>query len=137
VPDISSKSTITLVAQLNKLVHRHVSEEQLGLRWRHFMALSNLTDRSPIPQQLLCESIFVDPNNCVLLLNELESLGYVERTRDAADRRRHLVALTPLGAEAFARAQQARASVEDELLKALDPEERRRLHALLVKAHDG
>jgi DNA-binding MarR family transcriptional regulator len=133
----TGKATITLIAQLTKLVHRRTSEELLGMPWRHFIALSALADRESMSQQSLCESIVMDSNNCVLLLNELETLGYIGRSRDPVDRRRHIVAITAQGREAFARAQAARATVEDEVLAALDSDERQTLRQLLIKALEG
>ena len=135
--DPGSRGTITLISQLYKLTHRRTTEELLGMRWRHFIVLSTLADRSPMQQQSLCEAIVMDSNNCVLLLNELESLGYIKRTRDPADRRRHLVEVTEVGIDAYERGQIARESLEDEVLRSLDPGERQSLHHLLVKALGG
>lgn len=134
MPATKSKGTITLLAQLTKVVHRKTTEELLGMRWRHFIALSVLYDQPALSQQSLCEALVTDPNNCVLLLNEMESLGYVERKRDPADRRRHIVDLTDTGREMFQRGILAREAVEDDVLKALDADERQTLRALLAKA---
>jgi DNA-binding MarR family transcriptional regulator len=101
------------------------------------MALSVLYDQPALAQQSLCEALVTDPNNCVLLLNEMESLGYVERTRDPADRRRHIVEMTDAGREIFVHAILAREQVEDEVLGALDAGERQTLRALLAKALAG
>ena len=137
MPATKSKGTITLLAQLTKVVHRKTTEELLGIPWRHFMALSVLYDQPALAQQSLCEALVTDPNNCVLLLNEMESLGYVERTRDPADRRRHIVELTDSGRDIFVHAILAREQVEDEVLGALDAGERQTLRALLAKALAG
>jgi MarR family transcriptional regulator, temperature-dependent positive regulator of motility len=134
VSGTKTKGTITLLAQLTKVVHRKTTEELLGMRWRHFIALSVLYDQPALPQQSLCEALVTDPNNCVLLLNEMESLGYVERKRDPIDRRRHIVELTDTGRDMFQRGILAREAVEDDVLKALDGEERQTLRALLAKA---
>jgi MarR family transcriptional regulator, temperature-dependent positive regulator of motility len=132
-----SKGTITLLSQLTKVVHRKTTEELLGVRWRHFMALSVLYDQPALSQQSLCEALVTDPNNCVLLLNEMETLGYIERRRDPVDRRRHIVEMTDAGREVFLQAILAREQVEDDVLKGLDAEERRTLRALLTKALAG
>ncbi len=76
----------------------------------------------------------MDANNVVLLLNELEQLGYVTRLRDPQDRRRHLVELTGEGRTALARTERAQGAIEDEVLHTLDPEERETLLALLTRA---
>ena len=69
---------------------------------RQLMALSYVRDHDGAPQQELAEALCMDANNVVLLLNELEDLGYVTRRRDPSDRRRHLVDLTPAGRKALA-----------------------------------
>ena len=97
------------------------------------MLLSYLRTGAPAPQQQLCESLWLDPNNCVLLLNELEEMGYVERRRDPADRRRHMVDITDEGRVALERAERAQEEIGDELLSALSDEERGTLRSLLSR----
>jgi DNA-binding MarR family transcriptional regulator len=79
----------------------------------------------------------MDANNVVLLLNELEDLGYVTRRRDPDDRRRHLVDLTAGGRGALERAEHAQEQIEDDVLQALDAEERATLWQLLARALRG
>jgi DNA-binding MarR family transcriptional regulator len=81
--------------------------------------------------------LMLDPNNCVLLLNDLDEAGYVERRRDPADRRRHIVQITPEGLRALEQAEAKLEELEDEVLGNLDSAERQQLQALLVKALDG
>jgi DNA-binding MarR family transcriptional regulator len=73
----------------------------------------------------------------VLLLNELEDLGYSIRRRDPEDRRRHMVELTEGGRQALARAEKGRESIEDELLGALTAEEKLTLREILTRALAG
>jgi DNA-binding MarR family transcriptional regulator len=70
----------------------------------------------------------------VLLLNELEAAGLAERRRDAHDRRRHIVTISPAVRQALERADRALESVEDEVLGALSAEERATLRRLLARA---
>jgi DNA-binding MarR family transcriptional regulator len=79
----------------------------------------------------------MNANNVVLLLNELEQLGYATRLRDQSDRRRHLVQLTPTGREALSFAERAQEAIEDDVLQALDDEERATLWRLLTRALRG
>jgi DNA-binding MarR family transcriptional regulator len=79
----------------------------------------------------------MDANNVVLLLNELEDLGYVARRRDPDDRRRHMVALTDAGLRALSSAERAQATIEDDVLRALDPGDRALLWQLLTRALQG
>jgi DNA-binding MarR family transcriptional regulator len=134
VTETKRKGTITLLAQITKVIHRRTTEELLGIKWKHFVALSVLSETPEVSQQTLCDQMVMDPNNCVILLNELESLGYAERTRDPIDRRRHIVGLTDAGREVFQRSVRAREQIEDDVLKGLDAEERDTLRQLLVKA---
>ena len=126
--------TLSMVMHLSKAVHRASSDELLGMRLRQLLVLSYLDRRAPARQQDLCEALMLDPNNCVLLLNELEAAGWLERRRDPEDRRRHVVDLTPEGHEALARARAAQDTLEDEMLAGLDASERDQLRALLFKA---
>jgi DNA-binding MarR family transcriptional regulator len=125
---------MVLLTRLAKQVYRRSSEELLGMHPRLLMALSYVRDHDGRPQQELAEALCMDANNVVLLLNELEDLGYVTRRRDTADRRRHLVELTNKGARALTGAERAQESIEDDVLRGLEPSERATLHALLVRA---
>ena len=78
--------------------------------------------------------LHLDPNNCVLLLNVLEAGKLAVRRRDSADRRRHIVELTPEGQRAIERADRALESIEDDVLGALTLDERALLHRLLSRA---
>ena len=105
-----------------------------GLRPRHLIALRLFRERGPMPQHGLGEALCLDPSNVVGLLNELEERGLITRRRDTADRRRHIVELSPTGAAELAASDARLGLVEDELLKALSPEERTTLHALLLRS---
>jgi DNA-binding MarR family transcriptional regulator len=130
----TSPGTVLLLIRLAKAVHRRSTEDLLGMRLRQLSLLSYLRERSPAMQQQLCETLLLDPNNCVLLLNELEEAGYIERRRDPADRRRHVVEMTAAGREALERAERAQESLEDEVLGALSHAERVELRSLLSRA---
>jgi DNA-binding MarR family transcriptional regulator len=125
---------MSMVLHLSKALHKASPDELLGMRLRQLLVLSYLDRRAPARQQELCETLMVDANNCVLLLNELEDAGWVERRRDPADRRRHVVELTDGGRLALARAREAQEALEDEMLAGLDAGEREQLRALLFKA---
>jgi len=128
---------MVLLTRLAKQVYRRSNEELLGIHMRLLMALSFLRDHHGAPQQELAEALCMDANNVVLLLNELEDLGHVARRRDPEDRRRHLVELTKAGRRALADAERAQESIEDEVLKALDADERATLWQLLTRALSG
>jgi DNA-binding MarR family transcriptional regulator len=129
----TSPGTVVMLLRLAKVIHKRSTDERLGIKLRQLMLLSYLRAGAPAPQQQLCESLWLDPNNCVLLLNELEEIGYVERRRDPADRRRHMVDITDEGRVALERAERAQEEIGDELLSALSDEERATLRSLLSR----
>ncbi len=128
---------MVLLTRLAKQVYRRSSEELLGMHMRLLMALSYVRDHDTAPQQELAEALCMDANNVVLLLNELEDMGYVARRRDPDDRRRHLVELTKEGSNALSSAERAQETIEDDVLRALDPGERAILWQLLTRALQG
>ena len=126
--------TMVLLTRLAKVVYRRSTEELLGMRLRHFIALSYLREHECAPQQGMCDTLNIDANNLVLLLNSLEEAGHVRRRRDPADRRRHLVELTAAGRLALERAERAQESIEEDVLATLSQQERATLHDLLSRA---
>jgi DNA-binding MarR family transcriptional regulator len=107
------------------------SLESLGMSGHEFAALHLLSDSGPLSQQQLSEGLRIHPSNLVGLLDALEAEGLVARTRDPADRRRHLVGLTPGGVRRLAQAQRAAIEAERELLAPLSAEERVELQSYL------
>jgi DNA-binding MarR family transcriptional regulator len=130
-------NSMVLLTRLAKQVYRRSNEDLLGMHLRLLMALSYLRDHDGCPQQELAEVLCMDANNVVLLLNELEDLGYTARVRDPIDRRRHRVELTKQGVRALLSAEQAQETIEDEVLQLLDAEERATLWRLLTRALHG
>jgi DNA-binding MarR family transcriptional regulator len=128
---------MVLLPRLAKQIMRRSSPELLGMDLRLLMALSYLGDHDGAPQQELVDALCMDAKNVVLLLNELEDSGHLVRRRDPEDRRRHRVHITPGGREALARAAPAQESIENDVLQALDAEERAILWKLLARALHG
>jgi DNA-binding MarR family transcriptional regulator len=123
-----------LLPRLSKQVMRRSDPERLGLDLRLLMALSYLADHDDSPQQELVDALCMDAKNVVLLLNELEDRGMLIRRRDSEDRRRHRVNITDVGREALLHAGHAMQEVEDQVLQALDADERATLWRLLARA---
>ena len=124
---------MVLLTRLSRVVYRTATEEILGMKMKSYSTLSTLRN-GPVSQQQLCISMHLDPNNCVLLLNEMEAAGHIRRSRDPADRRRHIVEITGRGREALARTDAALNTVEDQVLGPLSAEERDLLRTLLARA---
>ena len=133
----STPSAVILLPRLFKQVMRRVSPDLLGMDLRRLMALSYVADHDGAPQHELADALCMDAKNVVLLLNELEDCGYIVRRRDPEDRRRHRVQITDAGQEALGRARDAMDAVENEVLQALDADERATLLKLLVRALHG
>jgi DNA-binding MarR family transcriptional regulator len=129
-----STGTIVLLNRLARVVYLRSSVDLVGMALRNMVVLAYLRDHPGISQQAMTEHLSMDSNTGVLVLNDLEDLEYVERRRDPADRRRHLVDITEAGLEALEEAERAQGSIEDEVLSGLDDAERAQLRALLVKA---
>lgn len=129
-----SPATAVLLTRMSRRVYRVASEERLGMSMKVFSTLNFVLDGDGIGQQALGERMGVDANMLVLLLNQAEDAGFARRVRDPKDRRRHIVELTSEGRAALRRAEAGVEEVEDEILSALDPDERLQLRALLIKA---
>src|SRR5664279_2324093 len=130
----TATGTISLLTQLSRVVYRRATEDVIGMRLKQLIALDHLRDNTSCLQQGLGQMLMLDPNNCVLLLNDLDDSGYVERRRDPADRRRHIVEITPAGLAALEGAERKLETLEDEVLGNLSQAERSQLHGLLAKA---
>ncbi len=126
-----------LLPRLAKQIMRRSSPEALGMDLRLLMALSYLADHDGAPQQELVDALCMDAKNVVLLLNDLEDMGRLVRRRDSEDRRRHRVYITSAGRQALAHAVRVQEAIEDDVLRALDAEERATLLRLLTRAVHG
>jgi DNA-binding MarR family transcriptional regulator len=133
----SATGSIVLLTRLARVVYRRSAEELLGIRLKDLAALAYLREHGPVTQQSVGDALCVDANSCVLLLNELESAGLVERRRDPVDRRRHIVEMTTPGRRALERAERAQESIEEDVLGSLSIEQRAMLRELLHRALEG
>jgi DNA-binding MarR family transcriptional regulator len=129
-----SPGSLVLAIRLARLVYRRATEDVLGMRLKQFIALSTMAQTPDLSQRQFGELMHLDPNNTVLMLNDLEAEGWAERRRDPLDRRRHTVELTVAGRKALTRAERALDGLEDSVLEALSPDERATLRDLLTRA---
>jgi DNA-binding MarR family transcriptional regulator len=129
--------TMVLLPRLAKQVMRRSDPQALGIDLRLLMALSYLGDHDGAQQQELVDALCIDAKNVVLLLNELEDLGHLVRRRDSEDRRRHRVFMTDSGWQVLEHAVGMQAAIEDQVLAALDADERATLRDLLTRALRG
>ena len=99
--------------------------------------LSGCSARADQRQQALAASLSLDPSNVVGLLNVLEERQLITRRRDPADRRCHIVELSPRGEDELCLAYDRLRVIEDDLFSALSAAERATLYDLLVRAVNG
>lgn len=129
--------SLVLLTRISRFVYRQATPEVLGMTALQFIALTNLRHREGLSQSDLAAALMVDANRTVLLLNEFEGRGWALRRRDPADRRRHIVEITPEGLSALEHAEDALETTESEVLSRLSAKERTQLRDLLDKALDG
>jgi DNA-binding MarR family transcriptional regulator len=128
-----------LLALLGHVAMRHLRDAHTArhLSPRQFHLLGLLHDRGAMGQSELGQTMGTDPSILVTMLNPLEANGLISRERDPADRRRHLVTLTPDGEQHLGRATDAQREAENELFVSLDDEQREQLRQLLLAVQTG
>ncbi|MFG2690422.1 MarR family winged helix-turn-helix transcriptional regulator [Streptomyces sp. NPDC048405] len=104
---------------------------EADLRLPHFAALTALADFGSLPQHELADRLGLNRSHLVGYLDTVEGRGYVRRTRDPADRRRQLVALTPEGERLQRHLFEVAQRSQDQFLGCLTPDERATLSDLL------
>lgn len=126
-------SSSFLLKRLGGLVKERVSDafEAAGASAYHYAVLAVLEEGDRETQATIADALAYDRSYLVGLLDELEESGLIERRRDPADRRRHLVRLTPAGKKALARMRALHDRVDGAILAPLSPDERATLHTLL------
>ena len=130
----ANTSTGFLLSQLGYESLRETREALAdhGLKPRQLRILDLLADRGPMGQRELGKVMAIDQSILVNMLNPLEEDRLVKRERDTADRRRHLVTITPAGQRRLAAAGKAFRKAEDSFFAALTPKQRVQLHEILL-----
>jgi DNA-binding MarR family transcriptional regulator len=109
----------------------------LGLKPRHVRLLV-LVDRTPgLNQRELARQLEMDAGNLIALLDPLEEGGLLKRTRDRANRRQRLVALTPKGRRILDKARRATAEVDARIIAGLSPTQQRTYYETTLAIYRG
>ena len=104
----------------------------VDLTGRQFLVLTFAGGEEPLSQLELSRRLNLDPTIIVGLLDELEERGLVNRVRDPADRRRHLLELTAAGRKLQQRAAKSVAVAERDFLAPLSAGDRKQLRRSLL-----
>src|SRR3954454_24857232 len=123
-----------LLALLGQDAMRRLREAHTAhdLMPRQFQLLGLLADHGPMGQRELGQAMATDPSILVTRLNPLEADGYIARTRDPADRRRHVVTLTHAGRRQLERAAEAQREAEDAIFAGLSADQLDKWRALRI-----
>jgi DNA-binding MarR family transcriptional regulator len=104
-----------------------------GLDGRGYQVLAILATDGPGSQLELARLLGKAPALVVAAIDDLEGRGFVERTRDPADRRRSRVMLTKAGERTLDTADKLADEAAAALLSGLDAGELAQLHDLLLR----
>jgi DNA-binding MarR family transcriptional regulator len=91
---------------------------------RGYLVLTALADQPVRTQAALAQAIGADKSRIIGELDELQQRGLIQRQPDAADRRVHLLSLTPAGRQLQQSVQSAIRRREEQVLAVLPPADR-------------
>jgi len=102
-----------------------------------WLVLISLKSRPLASQRELAEAVGIQGPTLTHHLDTMESAGLVTRRRDPANRRLHLVELTPAGEALFLRLRDAAMAFDRRLRAGLSEGEAGQLEALLTRLRDN
>ena len=131
----SGPSTAFLIAQVGAHAAAKFAERLavLGLGPAHEGTLRIIQMRSGISQQALSSVLGILPSRLVVLIDELEERGLVERRNSPADRRVYALHLTRKGGEVYEAIGKVARAHDDAICTGLDTDERKTLASLLSR----
>ncbi|MGE5580593.1 MAG: MarR family winged helix-turn-helix transcriptional regulator [Bacillota bacterium] len=106
-----------------------------GITSPQFNALLALREQPNMTMGELCEKLFLACSTATDLIDRMEKNGFLERNRDAQDRRVIRLAISDKGQEVIKEVLEARRRYVASMLEKLTPEETEQLGASLDKLH--
>lgn len=107
-----------LVAREEPVLQEH------GISMWGYVVLTALVEQPVRAQAALAQAINADKSRIIGVLDDLQQRGYIQRQPDTADRRVHLLSLTPEGDKLRQSVEAAIRGREEEVLAALPPADR-------------
>jgi DNA-binding MarR family transcriptional regulator len=134
-PEELVSSTLFLLKRLGMAAKEQSLEryDESGLHPYHHAILAVLDEGSRETQGAIADALGYDKGQLVGLLDELEDAGLVVRKRDQADRRRHVVQMTPAGRKTLEKLRRLSGRLDEEFTSPLSEQEREQLHDLLLR----
>ena len=128
-------SSPTRQEQLSFLMdnNTHFIFHYLGRRRGQGRILRMLNEHGALTQQELQCKLNVQSGSLSEILSKLESVGFINRERDEADKRRVIVTITESGLEDLRQHEELRMKRQAVLYDCLDPDEQTELIRLLTK----
>jgi DNA-binding MarR family transcriptional regulator len=125
---VADRTGLLLIKVAHEMERRGIERlAPLGVDGRDYTLLAVLSRDDAGSQAELATLCGLLPAQLVPVLDALEAKGFAERRRDERDRRRSIVRITDEGRAVLARADEAAAEVEHELLGDVGDELRERL----------
>ena len=127
------------LASVSRVVSRAFDEvlAEAGGSLPVWLVLISLKSRSLASQRELAEAVGIQGATLTHHLDAMESAGLVTRRRDPANRRLHLVELTPAGDALFLRLRDAATAFDRRLRAGLSEGDVGQLEALLTRLRDN
>ncbi|WP_079311952.1 MarR family winged helix-turn-helix transcriptional regulator [Microbispora sp. GKU 823] len=142
-PGFLSSSTSVLMSKATNLFAEifETAMQPFGLKSKDFIVLTAIDAMGPQSQQQLARSHGIDRTTMVSVVDGLERLGLVRRSRDPGDRRKYAIALTGEGQSLLRhKLGPAMLGALDDFLTPLNPDEREQFNRMLwclVYERDG
>ena len=128
-----------LMNQLARIIRTQTAEGLLPLEIspRHLGILETIAHHGELTQQETGQRLGIDRTSMMQYTDRLEALGLVARKTNPADRRSHLLCLTPEGKARLEQARDIAMEKQEAFMEPLNEAEREHLRGLLQKLLRG